>query len=147
LLTPFIESLNGLMIMRFLTGVGLGGAMPNIIALTSEYAPKAKRATLVTLMFCGFPLGAVLGGLISAQLMSKYGWPIVFYMGGVLPLVLLPFLALWLPESIRYLVARGTAHERPLAILRRLDPAGSYADSTRCVLPEQKSEGSPVSQL
>jgi MFS transporter, AAHS family, 4-hydroxybenzoate transporter len=147
LLTPFIESLNGLMIMRFLTGLGLGGAMPNIIALTSEYSPKARRATLVTLMFCGFPLGAVLGGLISAQLMAKYGWPIVFYMGGVLPLVLLPFLALWLPESIRYLVARGTAHERALAILRRVDPAGGYRDGTHCVLPEQSSEGSPVSQL
>ena len=98
LLTPAVHSLNALMIMRFLTGLGLGGAMPNIIALTSEYSPAGKRATLVTLMFCGFPLGAVLGGLISAQLMAKFGWPVVFYLGGVLPLALLPFLLLWLPE-------------------------------------------------
>lgn len=147
LLTPTVHSLNALMLMRFLTGLGLGGAMPNIIALTSEYAPKAKRATLVTLMFCGFPLGAVLGGLISAQLMTKFGWAVVFYLGGILPLVLLPFLLLWLPESIRYLVALGAGNDRPVAILRRLDPAGSYGDGTHCVLPEKTAKGSPISQL
>lgn len=146
-LTPFVHSFNALLAMRFLTGLGLGGAMPNIIALTSEYAPKAKRATLVTLMFCGFPLGAVLGGLISAQLMPRFGWPSVFYLGGILPLALLPFLLLWLPESIRYLVAQGAGSDRPLAILRRLDPAGGYSDGTRCVLPEQIVKGSPISQL
>ncbi len=146
-ITPAVQSLEALMIMRFLTGLGLGGAMPNIIALTSEYSPKHRRATLVTLMFCGFPLGAVLGGLVSAQLMARYGWPVVFYLGGLLPIIVLPFLMLWLPESIRFLVARGTAHARPLGILRRLDPAGSYGDDTRCMLPEQKAEGSPISQL
>jgi AAHS family 4-hydroxybenzoate transporter-like MFS transporter len=121
--------------------------MPNIISLTSEYSPQARRATLVTLMFCGFPLGAVLGGLVSAQLMPHFGWPVVFYLGGVLPVILVPFLLLWLPESIRYLSARGGAQDKPLAILRRLDPAGAYSDATRCVLPEQKAEGSPISQL
>jgi len=145
--TPVVQSLDGLMVMRFLTGLGLGGAMPNIIALTSEYAPKHRRATLVTLMFCGFPLGAVLGGLISAKLMAHYGWPVVFYLGGVLPIVVLPLLMLWLPESIRFLVARRADPARPLGILRRLDPAGRYGDDTRCVLPEQTAEGSPISQL
>jgi MFS transporter, AAHS family, 4-hydroxybenzoate transporter len=146
-ITPVVQSLEALMVMRFLTGLGLGGAMPNIIALTSEYSPKHRRATLVTLMFCGFPLGAVLGGLVSAQLMARYGWPVVFYLGGILPIVVLPLLMLWLPESIRFLVARDTAHARSVSILRRLDRAGSYGDDTRCVLPEQKAEGSPISQL
>jgi MFS transporter, AAHS family, 4-hydroxybenzoate transporter len=146
-ITPVVQSLEALMVMRFLTGLGLGGAMPNIIALTSEYSPKHRRATLVTLMFCGFPLGAVLGGLVSAQLMARYGWPVVFYLGGILPIVVLPLLMLWLPESIRFLVARDTAHARSVSILRRLDPAGSYGGDTRCVLPEQKAEGSPISQL
>src|SRR5258708_13491249 len=116
LLTPMIQSLNALLLLRFLTGLGLGGAMPNIIALTSEYSPKTKRATLVTLMFCGFPLGAVLGGLLSAQLMPKFGWPAVFYLGGILPLVLLPFLWAWLPESIRFLVPRKNQRDAPLPI-------------------------------
>ena len=78
LLTPLADSINGLLVMRLLTGIGLGGAMPNIISLTSEYSPKARRATLVTVMFCGFPLGAVLGGLASAPLMASFGWHAVF---------------------------------------------------------------------
>jgi AAHS family 4-hydroxybenzoate transporter-like MFS transporter len=121
--------------------------MPNIIALTSEYAPRSKRATLVTLMFCGFPLGAVLGGLVSAKLIPAFGWPAVFYLGGILPLLLIPFLWFGLPESIRFLVARGTSHDRPLAILRRVDPAAGYGPATRCILAEEKSAGTSIRQL
>jgi AAHS family 4-hydroxybenzoate transporter-like MFS transporter len=145
--TPLAASLPALMLYRFLTGLGLGGAMPNIIALTSEYSPKEKRSTLVTLMFCGFPLGAVLGGLISARLIAGYGWPVVFYLGGILPLLLLPFLWSSLPESIRFLVARGKRPEQPLAIIRRIDPDGNYGPDCRCVLNEEKAKGSSIGQL
>jgi len=144
---PLSHSREMLMLLRFLTGLGLGGVMPNIIALTSEYSPKTRRATLVTLMFCGFPLGAVLGGLISTQLMARFGWPAVFYLGGILPLLFLPFLVLWLPESLRYLVARDVQSERPLAILRRVNPDGDYGEGVRCVLPEPIETGSPISRL
>jgi MFS transporter, AAHS family, 4-hydroxybenzoate transporter len=147
LLTPRSQSLTDLMMYRFLTGLGLGGAMPNIIALTSEYSPKQRRATLVTLMFCGFPLGAVLGGLVSARLIAAYGWPMVFYLGGILPLLILPFLWSGLPESIRFLVARGNRPEKPLAIMRRIDPIGNYGSDCRCVLNEEKAGGSSIWQL
>jgi AAHS family 4-hydroxybenzoate transporter-like MFS transporter len=147
LLTPTVHSINGLLLFRFLTGLGLGGAMPNIIALTAEYSPRGRRATLVTLMFCGFPLGAVLGGLISSKLIPAFGWPAVFYLGGILPLLLMPFLLWGLPESIRYLVARGTLQERCVAILRRVDPAGGYTAATRCILPEERSAGTSIRQL
>ena len=56
--------------------------MPNIIALTSEYSPSRRRP-FVTLMFCGFPLGAVLGGVVGTPLMQRFGWDAVFYMGGI----------------------------------------------------------------
>jgi AAHS family 4-hydroxybenzoate transporter-like MFS transporter len=147
LLTPLSNSATALMLVRFLTGLGLGGAMPNIIALTSEYSPKQKRATLVTVMFCGFPLGAVLGGLVSARLIALYGWPAVFYLGGVLPLLLLPFLWLGLPESIRFLVARGHRSEALLNIMRRVDPAGRYPADCQWTLDEEKAEGSPIKEL
>src|SRR6202008_3412900 len=100
LVTPLANSLSVLTFYRFLTGLGLGGAMPNIIAITSEYAPSRQRATLVTLMFCGFPLGAVLGGLLSVHLIATYGWHGVFYVGGTLPLVLLSFLWFGLSATI-----------------------------------------------
>jgi AAHS family 4-hydroxybenzoate transporter-like MFS transporter len=147
LLTPLSSSLTTLMLYRFLTGLGLGGAMPNIIALTSEYSPKEKRATLVTLMFCGFPLGAVLGGVVSARLIAIYGWPAVFYLGGVLPLLLLPFLWLCLPESIRFLVACGHSSDALLSIMRRIDPAGDYHAECQWALDEEKADGSSIKQL
>jgi MFS transporter, AAHS family, 4-hydroxybenzoate transporter len=147
LATPFANSLNTLMIYRFLTGVGLGGAMPNIIALTSEYSPQDKRATLVTVMFCGFPLGAVLGGLISARLISVFGWPAVFYLGGIMPLVVLPVLWFALPESIRLLVARGSDTAKLSLLMARIDPAGRYDPSSQFVLREDKSASSSIGEL
>jgi AAHS family 4-hydroxybenzoate transporter-like MFS transporter len=101
LLTARAESLGELAVFRLLTGIGLGGAMPNIIALTSEYAPADRRGTVVTAMFCGFPLGATIGGFLSAPLIHSFGWQSVFVVGGLTPLVLLLVLLFWLPESVR----------------------------------------------
>lgn len=147
LLTPFSQNISMLLALRFLTGVGLGGAMPNIIALTSEYSPSRRRATLVTLMFCGFPLGAVLGGLISAPLMQAYGWKAVFVLGGVLPLLLLPVLWAWLPESIRFLVNKGGAQAEVGNFVRRIDPKVAISADTRFAVEEQRIQGSPIRQL
>lgn len=95
-----------LIALRFITGLGLGGAMPNAITLTSEYCPSARRASLVTLMFCGFTVGSALGGLLSAQILPSFGWRGVLLLGGVLPLLLAPILWRQLPESLRFLVLK-----------------------------------------
>jgi AAHS family 4-hydroxybenzoate transporter-like MFS transporter len=128
LLTARSGAMNELMIYRFLTGIGLGAAMPNIIALTSEYAPERLRATLVTVMFCGFPLGSTIGGLISTSLLAHYDWQAVFILGGALPLLLTPVLVFLLPESVRFLVARGAPESRIAPIVRRLAPSVSTAE-------------------
>jgi AAHS family 4-hydroxybenzoate transporter-like MFS transporter len=119
LVTPAAGSLRELSAARLVTGIGLGGALPAAIALTSEYAPRHLRTTLVSLMFCGFPLGAVLGGLASAKLIAAFGWQSVFIVGGALPLALLPLLMAFLPESARFLAAKGR-HEAVAGILASL---------------------------
>src|SRR5882757_9052042 len=121
LLTIRAGSVLQLLVYRFVTGIGLGGAMPSIIAMTAEYAPRRLRATLVTAMFCGFPLGAVIGAIASTRLLPIYGWQAVFLTGGVLPLLLLPLVILALPESIRWLAARNRqdAISRVLTRMRR----------------------------
>ena len=91
-------SLVMLVALRFLTGLGLGGAMPNSVTLTSEYCPEHHRLFLVTTMFCGFTLGSALGGLVSAQMVGAYGWRSVLVLGGVLPIALLPLILVKLPE-------------------------------------------------
>jgi AAHS family 4-hydroxybenzoate transporter-like MFS transporter len=116
-----------LVAFRFLTGLGLGGAMPNVVALTSEYAPKRLQQVLVTMLFCGMPLGALLGGLVSSVILPRWGWQCVFYTGGILPLMVALLLIKILPESIRFLSVRGTDRNRIDWILSRIAPGLTHA--------------------
>ena len=149
LLTAFAGSMTELLIYRFVTGIGLGAAMPNIIALTSEYGPARLRATLVTVMFCGFPLGSTIGGLISTGLIANYGWESVFLVGGVLPLLLLPVLYFLLPESVRFLVAKGAPEAKIAPIVKKIDANASGAEFIEGLKHEQSSaaKGFSVFQL
>jgi AAHS family 4-hydroxybenzoate transporter-like MFS transporter len=103
LATPFADSMTTLSVIRFVTGLGVGGALPGAISIAAEYAPKRTRATVAAVTFCGIPLGSVLGSVLAAQLIPKYGWGSIFVVGGVLPLLLVPFIGVCVPESIRFL--------------------------------------------
>src|SRR5665647_394187 len=96
-------SYSHLIVYRFITGLGLGGAMPGAVALTTEYAPSRLRGLFVNLMFVGVATGGVVGGFLAARLVPTYGWTMVFWMGGLAPLVLVSFLVLLMPESITFL--------------------------------------------
>ena len=139
-------SIEWLIALRFVTGLGLGGAMPNAIALTSEYCPQSRKSFLTTVMFCGFTLGSGLGGVLSAHLVPEYGWRSVLVAGGILPLALVPVLIFFLPESVRYLVAAGEEPARISRLLARIAEHG-FTDKTAFVLTEAKAHGSPVRQL
>jgi AAHS family 4-hydroxybenzoate transporter-like MFS transporter len=117
--TLFVHDVPALMAVRFITGIGLGGALPGIISISSEYSPGRSRATIVSLMFCGFPFGAVLGGVAAAKLMPLFGWHVLFVIGSVAPLLLLPVIALIVPESIRFL-ALGGHREKVQRLLGRM---------------------------
>ncbi|HXW24161.1 MAG TPA: MFS transporter, partial [Xanthobacteraceae bacterium] len=141
------DSVAGLVALRFLTGLGLGGAIPNAIAMTAEYAPKRRQATMVMVMFCGFPLGASFAGFVSAYMIPAFGWRAVLYLGGALPIALVPLLLAQLPESIRHLVVHGERAARVGAILSRIDPALAFADGTRFSIGEAHGRGVPVGHL
>ncbi len=146
-LTARIESMNELLLFRFLTGLGLGGAMPSFIALAAEYAPRRLRATVVAILWAGFPLGGVVGGLLGSWLIPAYGWTALFYVGGALPIVLAPVLAALLPESVGFLVHSGAPPARIAATLRRLYPAAPLPDGTRFLAPTAVSRSVPVGRL
>lgn len=149
LLMPLAETLDQLFWLRFAAGLGLGGAMPNAIALTSEFLPKRLRSLLTMVMFFGFSLGSGLGGAISALLIRNYGWKAVFVFGGAVPLALVPVLLLALPESIRLLTLRGSAGSRVAALLTRINPSLRYdAAATRFVAGDESADrGFPVKLL
>jgi AAHS family 4-hydroxybenzoate transporter-like MFS transporter len=117
-------------LLRFLTGLGLGGAMPTAITLTSEFCPSRRRSSLVTIMFCGFTLGSAIGGLVAAQVVTSYGWRPLLIAGGIAPLALAPVLWWAMPESVRYLAGRRDGAPKVTAILRRLAPGADLEGAT-----------------
>jgi MFS transporter, AAHS family, 4-hydroxybenzoate transporter len=147
LATAFVHDVNTLLAIRFATGLGLGGAMPNTIAMTSEFNPKRRRATMVMIMFCGFSLGAALGGMLAAALIAPFGWRSVFVVGGIAPLLLVPILALRLPESVRFLALTGGANAHLAGLLGLLSPKASFPPATQFVVHEPGLAGIPVLHL
>jgi AAHS family 4-hydroxybenzoate transporter-like MFS transporter len=122
LLTALTNTLNMLVLFRFLTGLGLGGAMPNVVALSSEYAPRRLQPMLVPALFAGMGGGAVLASIVGGALIPLWGWRSVFVVGGVLPIVLAVILIKALPESLRFLAAKGGDRQQVRAIVARFAP-------------------------
>jgi len=129
------NDLTELTAFRFVTGLGLGAAMPNAVTLMSEYCPDHRRATLTNAMFCGFPLGAACGGFLAAWMIPIWGWRSVLVLGGVAPIVLVLLMVFFLPESVRYMVTRGQPVERVRAVLAKV--SRQAADASGFVLSEK----------
>ncbi|AQH04102.1 4-hydroxybenzoate transporter (plasmid) [Burkholderia sp. KK1] len=123
------RDLTELTALRFVTGVGLGAAMPNAVTLMSEFCPHGRRATIVNMMFCGFPLGAAFGGFLAAWIIPQFGWRTVLHVGGAVPLLLTVILVIALPESIQYMVSKKKPVERIRKVLARIAPEVASAQS------------------
>ncbi|CAG9229755.1 3-(3-hydroxy-phenyl)propionate transporter MhpT [Burkholderia vietnamiensis] len=111
--TTQVWDLQTLLVARFLTGLGLGAAMPNLIALCAEAAPPRQRSTAVGAMYCGMPFGAALAAVIGIVSPGAEGWRQIFYVGGIGPLLTLPLLALCLKESTQFAAASQGASRAP----------------------------------
>ncbi|BDR09178.1 MFS transporter [Comamonas thiooxydans] len=135
LLTAFTQSVESMVVMRLLTGIGLGAAMPNTSTLLSEYLPERRRSLLITVMFIGFGVGSAVVGFAAGWMIPHWGWRSVLVAGGVLPLVLLPFLAIYLPESVRLMLVQGVSAERIAKTLSKVCQA-RFEPSTAFFAPE-----------
>lgn len=103
LFTPFVQEYSILLLVRFLTGIGMGGALPIVITMVSEAVSEKYKATAVSSMYCGMPIGGILTSVVALSLTADHEWRYIFYFGGLAPLVLIPVLIYLLPESKAYL--------------------------------------------
>jgi MFS transporter, AAHS family, 4-hydroxybenzoate transporter len=142
-LSAFAGSLPVLSILRFFTGMGIGGAFPGAATLSGDYAPQRFRATMIMATFTGAPIGGFVCGQLAGLLLPSFGWPSIFLVGGVVPLLMVPALALWLPESPRFLAAKRGLSQRETALLRRLDISPGQA----AVESLDLAQGNPVKML
>jgi AAHS family 4-hydroxybenzoate transporter-like MFS transporter len=148
LLTGRANTYDELLAYRFLTGLGLGGAMPNVVALASEYSPKRLVPVVVSILFAGMPLGGTVSGLVARQMLATHDWRWVFYIGGIVPIVIAILLIAFLPESARFLAARKKNPERIAKILARVAPGFDRhrVDFTK-TSDEASRKGVPVKHL
>lgn len=149
LLTPFITTAEQLGLYRFLAGIGLGGAIPNALAIASEYAPKRARSFIVATMYAGMPAGAMTGGLLAAYCIPHFGWQTLFFIGGLAPIILSVLIALALPESLEFLISRNSKKDkqRISGIIARIAPKVSRLENVQFINTEKVVSGAPVKRL
>ncbi|MBV4504478.1 MFS transporter [Pseudomonas sp. BW13M1] len=149
ILNGFASSPSEFGLYRFFAGLGCGGLMPNAVALMNEYAPKRLRSTLVAIMFSGYSLGGMLSAGIGIFLLPRFGWESMFFAAAV-PLLFLPVILFYLPESIGFLVRKGRTEEAR-SLLKRLDPTCDVTERDTLVvgagLPRDAGKASSVLEL
>lgn len=146
LATAFAQNVTQIVSLRFLAGLGMGGATPLILALAAEYGPARHRGAITTGVLLGLPGGAILGGLLAAKLLPLLGWQGIYLIGGIAPLVLLLVLMVLLPESMQLQVAKGVHGDRVRQTLQRItsQPVPEHA---RLTIHEQSVSKASVGAL
>ncbi|MAZ06049.1 MFS transporter [Marinobacter sp. SS8-8] len=132
-------------ILRFIAGLGIGGVMPNVVSLMSEYSPARKRSTLVALMFSGYAVGGMMSAGLGIWIVPNFGWEIMFYLA-IVPMLLLPLMIKYLPESVAFLMAQkreGEARD----VLCEVAPFKAISEQDVLVVPPTTESKAPVLEL
>jgi len=139
LMAAWSASITQLAALRLLAGIGIGGLLPNIAALNAEFASRRFIATSVIVSFTGVAFGGAMPGPVAAFLVPQYGWQVLFYVGGAVPLLFALIIAFWLPESIRFLALKDRKAEMAV-LVHRMDPGTVVPEGTQFVVTgENKS--------
>lgn len=125
-------------IYRFIAGLGMGGVMPNAVALITEYAPKRMKNMLVTIMFSGYAVGGMMAAGLGIILIPQFGWPSVFFVG-IAPLVLLPLFIVYMPDSPAFLI-KGNKQKTLVRVAKALNPSGEYSLEDRFTMEDHHIE-------
>ena len=127
--------------LRFFAGISIGGVLANISPINAEFAPRRYVATAVIAAFSGTAFGGALPGVVTTALVPSYGWPILFHIGSILPLVMAAIVALRMPESIQFLTLRDNRHPEVRRTIGALEPGLVLSDSVSFTLREEGNAG------
>jgi AAHS family 4-hydroxybenzoate transporter-like MFS transporter len=141
------NSIDELLAIRFLAGIGLGGIMPNAMALVGEYSPARLRVTVMMIVSNGFTAGAAIGGFVAAGLIPLYGWRGVFYFGAAVPLLIAALMFFVLPESLQFMTLRGASPRSIALAVRKINPEAPAGDDVQYEVHEEKKDGVPILHL
>ncbi|MBI4291935.1 MAG: MFS transporter [Betaproteobacteria bacterium] len=133
------NSLGAMMALRFIAGIGIGGVLPITVALNAEFAPRRIRGTMVMLSFVGVALGGALGGLVASMYMGTYGWQVIFWTGGIAPMLVGALAMFAFPESIKFLSLRPARRAELIKVLAKLSPGASVPEDAQFVLSDESN--------
>lgn len=139
LIAAWATNLGEMSLLRLLAGIGIGGVIPNVIAINAESAPRRTRATLAMIAVGCVPLGGAIPGVVSAMLVPHYGWQILFLIGGIVPIVVALAAMIGLPESIKYMTLHERHRARLVTVLIAMNPRLTVPTDARFVIEDGKS--------
>jgi AAHS family 4-hydroxybenzoate transporter-like MFS transporter len=144
-IAAYSTNLTELSVLRFVAGLGIGGVIPNLVAINAESAPRNLRATLAIIAAGMVPLGGALAGFAAAALIPTYGWQILFYIGGIAPIVFALAAIYGLPESIKFMTLHDSHRGKIEALLAAIAPGYKVPPNARFVIEDEKqSPSSPI---
>lgn len=134
----YATNLDQMFWLRFMAGIGIGGVIPNIVAINAESAPRPLRATLAMIAVAFVPLGGAIPGFITAVFVPHYGWPIIFLVGGIVPIVIALAAIVWLPESIKYMALHDSQRAKMDRLVQEIQPGLQVPPNARYVIEDEK---------
>jgi AAHS family 4-hydroxybenzoate transporter-like MFS transporter len=138
LAAAYASNLEQMFWLRLLAGLGIGGVIPNVVAVNAESAPRHLRATLAIIAVGCVPIGGAIPGFVAAAFVSKYGWPILFQLGGIVPIVIAVAALFGLPESIKYMALHESQRRKMEALIAAIRPDFKVPANARFVIEDEK---------
>lgn len=138
LAAAFSTDLTQMFWLRLLAGLGIGGVIPNAVAINAESAPRKMRATLAIIAVGCVPLGGAIPGFVAATLVPTHGWQILFYIGGIVPIIIALVAMVGLPESIKYMALHERLRGKMEAAIKAIRPDYPVPANAKFVIEDEK---------
>ena len=141
-IAAYSTNLPEMSLLRFIAGLGIGGVIPNIVSINAESAPRDKRATLAIIATGMVPLGGALAGFVSAAFVATHGWQILFFIGGIAPIVFALGAIIYLPESIKFMALHDSQRQKMVTLLKEIRPDFVVPPNARFVIEDEQQSAS-----